>query len=92
MHLNINNSVSFSLFGVKGSSAINGSLPKASISSIRFYGFCFRSISLTWPFNNALIACLDEDKKPNFQNYHIYKLFVIDASCWRELSDEKIPD
>ena len=92
MHLNINNSVSFSLFGVKGSSAINGSLPKASISSIRYYDFCFLSISLTKPFSNALIASLDEDKKPNFQKYHEYKIFIIDVSGWRELFENNIPD
>jgi len=66
MHININNSVSFSLFGVKGSSAINGSLPKASISSIKYYDFCFLSISLTKPFSNALIASLDEYTKTQF--------------------------
>tara|TARA_X000000950_G_scaffold3872_1_gene4029 strand:+ start:670 stop:903 length:234 start_codon:yes stop_codon:yes gene_type:complete len=66
MHINMNNSVSFSLFGVKDSSAINGSLPKASISPIRYYDFCFLSISLTKPFSNALIASLDEYTKTQF--------------------------
>lgn len=66
MHININNSVSFSLFGVKGSSAINGSLSKASISPIRYYDFCSLSISLTKPFSNALIASLDEYSKTQF--------------------------
>ena len=70
MHINTNNSISSSLIGVKGSGSINGSLPKASIYSIRYYDFCFLSISLTKPFNNALIASLDEDKKSNFQKYH----------------------
>ena len=71
---------------------MNGSLPKANISSIRYYDFCFRSISLTKPFNNALVASLDEYKKPNFQKYHIHKIFIIDISGWTELFDDNIPD
>ena len=92
MQINTNNSVSSALIGVKGSGAINGSLPKASISSIRYYDFCFLSISLTKPFNNTLMATLDEDKKPNFQKYHIHKIFIIDVSGRREPSDDNIPD
>ena len=92
MHINTNNSVSSSLIGVKGSGVINGSLPKASISSMRFYDFCFCAISLTKPFSNALIASLDEDKKPNFQKYHEHKIFIIDVSGWRELFENNIPD
>jgi len=70
MHINTDNSFSSSLIGVKVSGGINGSLPKASISSMRYYNFCFCSISMTTPFSNALIASLDEDKKPDFQKYH----------------------
>tara|TARA_B100000035_G_C20686968_1_gene416538 strand:+ start:171 stop:404 length:234 start_codon:yes stop_codon:yes gene_type:complete len=66
MHINTDSSVSSSLIGAKGSGAINGFLLKTSISSIRYYDFCFSSISLTKPFSNALIASLDEYKKTEF--------------------------
>ena len=92
MYINTNNSVSSSLIGVKGSGAINCSMSKASISSMRYYDFCFCSISLTKPFSNALIASLDEYKKPDFQKYHKHKIFIIDVSGWRELSENNTPD
>ena len=47
---------------------------------------------MTTPFSNALIASLDEDKKPDFQKYHKHKIFIINMNGWRKLSENNTPD